>query len=198
MTHLAQHLQYVHLCGIKTFENNWNCRSDFSLRRSINWRLEKWKYTEKQSFYTTKFSCKKNSPISKSLATGLPGKTLDSCDTVLLTVEYNLLITSMVPKTFRICTRTKKIRFLIILRIFIPQMFFLLPRCAIILFWFIPFYLMTVKQNVKSDIWKLLKHTYVNCFTLKYHHICFTWIFKRWRSNTKPYSIQFDNANLLP
>lgn len=36
------------------------------------------------------------SPISKSFATGFPGKTLDNCDTVLLTVEYNLLITSIV------------------------------------------------------------------------------------------------------
>lgn len=44
------------------------------------------------------------SPISKSFATGLPGKTLDNCDTVLLTVEYNLLITSIVQIPTEICT----------------------------------------------------------------------------------------------
>lgn len=42
------------------------------------------------------------SPISKSLDTGFPGKTLDNCETVLLTVEYNLFITSIAVKSAKI------------------------------------------------------------------------------------------------
>ena len=39
------------------------------------------------------------SPISKSFDTGLPGNTLDNCDTVLLTVFTNLFNTSIARET---------------------------------------------------------------------------------------------------